>query len=80
MMVGSISIGYWIAHGAFWLLIALALAELERRTIAIVLALWVGGYLLFHSLAIGAPLFVTYVAVLDIVLVLAIFKGDVRLT
>lgn len=79
-MVGSISIGYWIAHGAFWMLIAFAWAELARRTVAVLLLLWLAGYLLSGSLDLGAPLFVSYLALLDVVLVLAIFKGDVRLT
>ena len=47
---------------------------------AVFAALWLAGYLLLRTLPQGVPLFVSYVAVLDIALVFAVFRGDVRLT
>jgi hypothetical protein len=79
-MVGSIAAGYWIAHGAFWLLIAFAAAELGFRRAIVFVTLWVIGYAGSGWLQQGAPLFVSYVALLDIVLVLVVFKGDMRLS
>jgi hypothetical protein len=80
MMIGSVGIGYWIAHGAFWLLLAFAASERGRRTLVVFLALWLAGYLALGMLSQGAALFVSYVALLDIGLVFAVFRGDVRLT
>ena len=80
MMVGSIGAGYWIAHGAFWLLLAFAARERGRRAVCVFAALWLAGYLFLRTLPQGVPLFVSYVAVLDIALVFAVFRGDVRLT
>jgi hypothetical protein len=41
--------------------------------------LWGIGYVVSGWLMIGSMLFTSYVAVLDIVLVLLVFKGDVQL-
>ena len=79
-MVGSVAAGYWIAHGAFWVLVVYAAVELGARRVALVIALWLIGYGGSAWLPQGGPLFVSYVAVLDIALVLMVFKGDIRLT
>jgi hypothetical protein len=79
-MVGSVSAAYWIAHGAFWLLVIYAAIELGTRRVALVIALWLVGYAGSAWVQQGATLFVSYVAVLDIALVLMVFKGDIRLT
>ena len=79
-MIGSLSIGYWVAHLAFWILIAFGAAVLGTRRVAVFLALWLAGYAGSLWLQQGASLFMSYVAVLDIVLVLMVFKGDIRLT
>ena len=78
-MVGSAVIASWIAHGAFWILLALGTTELRRRTAAVFVALWLIGYVAFGRLGVGG-FFVSYVAVLDIALVFIVYKGDVRLT
>ena len=80
-MVGSPAVGFWIAHGAFWMLLLL-LAARERRLIAalIFMVLWVGGYVAARGAQTGSYWFMSYVAVLDIALVFIIFKGDIRLT
>ena len=76
----SLSIGYWIAHGAFWVLTAFAAATSGARRAMVFVALWLAGYAGSAWLDQGASLFVSYVAILDIVLVLMVFKGDIRLT
>ena len=80
-MVGSIGIAFWIAHGAFWLLtIIAAVVEQRIRLAAIFVALWLVGYAGSMWLMHASAWFLSYVAVLDIALVLFVFKGDVRLT
>jgi hypothetical protein len=79
-MVGSIGVGYWIAHGVFWLLIVFALSESRTRLAPVFVGLWLIGYAGSGWISQGAALFVSYVALLDVALVLALFRGDVRLT
>ena len=72
-----------VAHVAFWTILGLGLAFGEiRRTGAIVfLILWALGFFGLPRLSPDIGLFVTpYIAVLDIVLALIVFKGDVRLS
>jgi hypothetical protein len=64
--------GFWILLGAGWFL-----GELHLRSIAIFVVLWVAG--LFLLRLVNGALFLPFVALLDIVLVLVVFKGDVRL-
>jgi hypothetical protein len=68
------------AHVAFWVLLVFGLAEIGQRRVVFFVMLWGVGYMVSHWFMIGALLFTCYVAVLDIVLVLLVFKGDVRLT
>jgi hypothetical protein len=79
-MVGSAGIAYWIAHGAFWMLVVFGAAELRVKGVAWFLALWLIGYAGSGWFPQGALLFLSYVATLDIALVFLVFKGDVRLT
>ena len=82
MMIGSIGVGYWIAHLAFWALVGWSIADRRFRRAAVFVALWLIGYAGSGWIP-GPPatmLFVSYVAILDIALVLLVFKGDVRLT
>lgn len=79
-MVGSAAIGYWIAHAAFWILLAIGATVLRVRHIAIFIALWLAGYLGLRELQTGSSWFMSYVAVLDVALVLIVFKGDLRIT
>jgi hypothetical protein len=81
MPMGSIAVAGWLARVGFVALIAVGIWSGElRRTAAIIfvaagLAAWIG----LPRIENGA-LFVTPVlAVLDIALVLLIFKGDVRI-
>lgn len=65
--------GFWVLLVAAWLL-----DELRVKGTTIFVALWLGGYV--GSSYVPYPtLFVSYVALLDIVLALIVFKGDVTL-
>ena len=68
----------WIAHVLFWTLLLVGASEIGRRGCAVYVALWLIGYV-GSSWLIGGLLFVSYVAVLDIALVLHVFQGDVHL-
>jgi hypothetical protein len=79
-MLGSLSLGSWIAHGAFWVLVVFAASTRAMRRAAICIVLWVVGYVVSMSIPQGAMLFTSYVALLDIAMVLMVFKSDIRLT
>ena len=67
-----------VAHVAFWPLLLFGITEIGVRRGVLFLVLWGIGYAVSGWLMIGSILFTSYVAVLDIVLVLLVFKGDVR--
>ena len=55
--------------------------SLSNKRAAVFVALWMIGYLGLPRISWSTGLFVTsYVAILDIVLVFVVFKGDVRLS
>lgn len=70
-----------IALWGFWMLLAggWIFGELRVKGVTIFLLLWVAGYVGSRFVLDGA-LFTSYVAVLDIALVLTIVKSDIRLT
>lgn len=70
-----------IAHVVFWLLLGYAWTsdELGGRVVLIFLGLWLLGFFGLSLLTAGGPLFLSAIAILDIVLVFLIFKGDVRI-
>ena len=71
------------AHVAFWVILGFGLATGElwpRRAGAFVLAWFAGAFVLPFLIPVTALAVTPYVALLDIVLVLAVFKGDVRLS
>jgi hypothetical protein len=73
----------WIAQLVFWalLLVGAAVRELSTRSIGAFLFLWLVGYAAFPRISWRWGLFTTpYVAVLDIVLVFIVLKGDVQLS
>jgi hypothetical protein len=80
--MGTPAIAAWIAHVAFWaLLIAgVALGELGKKPITTFLILWFAGLWGLPYIPYGAALFSSFVAVLDVALVLLVFKGDIRIT
>lgn len=77
--MGSEGLASWVAHGAFWALLAIGWFSDELGLVgaAIFLGLWLCGFFGLPLLPYGAAFFAPFVAVLDIVLVFAIFKGDV---
>jgi hypothetical protein len=78
----SSGIAAWIAHLAFWILLPYGWfwEELRGLGVAVFLVLWAAGFFgLQYISSLGGALFSSYVALLDIVLVFIIFKGDVRL-
>ena len=79
--MGSALIAAWIAHVAFWVLLAYGwfFDELGPKGLAVFVALWLAGMFGLPFIPYGAALFSSFVAVLDIALVFIIFKGDVRL-
>ena len=82
-MVGTPVAAAWIAHIVFWALLSLCffIGSMSNRSIWTFIVLWLLGYLGMPRLgASGGPLIAPYVAVLDIVLVLVVFRGDVRLS
>ena len=77
----GVGFAWWVAHGAFWILLAIGwfAGEIGPRAISLFVTLWLGGLFGMPFLPYGGQLFAPYVAVLDIGLVFAVFKGDVRL-
>jgi hypothetical protein len=81
-VIGTPVLGAVLAHLAFWVLLALGLAygELGRGGAAAMIGLWIVGFAGLPRVAWWtAPLVTPWVAVLDIVLVFAVFKADVKL-
>jgi hypothetical protein len=80
--LGSSNAGL-LAHVAFWIVLAIGLAigELWTRRAAVFVLLWMFGVLVLPRFgAMWGVLVIPYVALLDIVLVLVVFKGDVHLS
>ena len=70
-----------LAAGLFWVLLAYGWwqAELTKRTIAVFVVLWAAGMAGFPYLPIGRGAFVGFVALMDVVLILMVFKKDIRI-
>ena len=79
-MIGSPLVGWWIAHGAFWILLGLAARDRRWRLIGVFVVLWVIGYIATRQITALSLFFMSYVAVLDIALVFIVLKRDIRLT
>ena len=79
-MIGSPLVGSWIAHVAFWVLLAMAVKAARWRVVGVFLALWVIGYLAAGQVAALTLFFMPFVAVLDIALVFVVLQRDIRLT
>lgn len=77
--MGSPAIGAYIAHIVFWILVIAATVDRRWRVSAVCVALWVAGRQALHAVG-GSAFFVSLVAVLDIALVLILFKRDIRLS
>lgn len=81
-MLGPNLLLAWLAHVTFWVLIAWGWLTEELGTIRslVFVALWFAGYFGLQSAPAGGSWFLSYVAVLDIMLVFALFRGDIRIT
>ena len=79
-MIGSPLVGWWIAHVAFWVLLALAVRARRWRTIGAFVLLWIVGYIASGQIAALNLFFMPFVAVLDIALVFIVLQRDIRLT
>ena len=79
-MIGSPQVGWWIAHVAFWVLLALAVRDGRWRTIVVIWALWIAGYIATRQVEPLSLFFMPYVAILDIALVFSVLRRDIRLT
>lgn len=78
----SSGIAALIAHVTFWLLLAYGWfwEDLGPVALAVFLVVWTFGFFGLPYAGYGGALFPSYVAMLDVVLIFLIFKGDVRLT
>ena len=77
-MIGTPLVAAWLAHVAFWVLLALAAKAARWRILGVFLALWVIGYVASGQIAALTLFFMPFVAVLDIALVFIVLKRDVR--
>jgi hypothetical protein len=80
--MGSAAAGSFIAHLVFWTLViwGLVTREMSARAAALVVTLYFGAMVGLDYLPYGPSVFPSIVAVIDIVLVFVLFKGDVHLT
>ena len=81
--MGSVSTAAWIAKAVFVGLVAWGFmyGGTGRRTLAVFIVLGLSAWFGLPLLSRGAGAFVTpALALIDIALVLAVFKGDVRIT
>ena len=82
-MTGAPVVAAWIAQIVFWAVMVLGYATgaLQLRLTVSFLILWLIGYFGLPQLtSVGALLDTPYVAVLDIALILVVFRGDLRLS
>jgi hypothetical protein len=79
--MSSAGLASLIAHAAFWLLLFYGwlTEDLSARGAVLVVLMWTAALLLLPYVPYGDALFPPFVALLDIALVLTIFKGDLRL-
>lgn len=70
----------FIAHIVFWVVLLLGVREQGLRPTAVFLLLWIAGYAGTRWLPGSGFVFASYVALLDVVLVLKVLKGDVSIT
>jgi hypothetical protein len=80
-VAGAPAIGAVVALWGFWLLLAVGClrGDLGLKSASVFVGLWLAGFVGLRWVLFGL-LFAPYVAMLDIALVFAVFRGDVRLT
>lgn len=81
MPMGSISVAAWFARVAFVALLAIGLwsGELHRGAALAFAAIGLAAWVLLPQFDNGAPFVTPVLAALDIALVLAVFKRDIRI-
>jgi hypothetical protein len=82
-MEGSPAVAAAAAQFGFWVLLALGAyyGELNRKWVAAFVALWaIGNFGLPRLTPFGGPYVTLWVAVLDIALVLLVFRKDIKLS
>lgn len=75
MLTISLSLPFFI----FWAIVIFARHELGWRGCLIAVAIWLGLLLGFAFLSLSPYIFVGVQALEDIILILVIFKGDIRI-
>jgi len=80
-VAGAPALGAVVALWGFWILLCVGCVrgDLGVKSASVFVGFWLAGYIGLRWVLFGF-LFAPYVAMLDIALVLAVFKGDVRLT
>ena len=73
---------FLLPHVVFWVLLVAGwwMSELSSRQIAIAIALWLVAILFVFNLTSGLYWMTAMVAIMDVMLILKIFKGDIRVS
>jgi hypothetical protein len=77
--LGSASVAGWIAQVTFIVVLIVGWEDLGLKSRIIFIGLWLAGRIGLPYLPYGTDLITTYVALLDIILVFVVFRGDVTL-
>ena len=65
---------------AFWILLLLGRDELGQKEVCIYIAVWMVLLIGFMALGISPYIFITLQSLFDIVLLIIIFGGDIKIT
>jgi hypothetical protein len=65
---------------AFWILIAIGRNYLESKTIKIFITIWLGALILIAGFRLHPGFFIAIEAILAVLLIIAIFGGDIELS
>ena len=80
METGSLGCFAWLTHLVFWGLLLRGRDELGPKWMWALVAVWLVGWRACTLLPGGPSLFMSLVALIDIVLVLVVLGGDIRIT
>ena len=71
-----------IAHFAFWILLVWGwwFGDLSGKRVGIFVGVWIAGAVGLGYVPMGGLFFVGWVAILDVVLVFLVAKGDIKIT
>ena len=68
-----------IPFAAFWVLVIMGRGELGFKGVVFSIALWVGLLLGFTTLTVSPYWFVASQALIDAILIIVVFGGDIRI-